>query len=237
MGVLQGLSFARFDSIDANSMLSFFDTYGMMSNDGIFNLVRAFMRARQVAVDTTFEELHARFGHELVVTGYNVSRGRLEAFSHRTHASMRVVRALEISSCIPLVFRPVFYEGDLYVDGGLVDAVPREFVRSRRRTLVLQACTGCLSDELARRPTDVFRYVLLLISRLYDRLHDYDDAANHKRRLHIISIRVRTMWDLMDFGMGNATKRELYTMGYMGARRHWEVETESRDGAAEIPSS
>ena len=218
MGVLCGISFEHFDGIDANSMLSFFDTFGMMTSERFLLLVHAFLRARSVSTDVTFHDLQVRFGCELVITGYNVSQGRLEAFSPTTHPNMRVVRAIEITTCVPLVFRPILHEGDLYVDGGLLDSVPRAFVKRRRRALVLCSNYGRTPSDLAQIPTDVFRFVLLLISRLYDRLRDHNETVYRRRRLHVMFIQMRSPWDLMNFKMDDATKRELHALGYESAR-------------------
>jgi hypothetical protein len=59
-----------------------------------------------------------------VVTGSNVLEGRTDYFSHKTHPTMPISKAVRISSSIPLFFDPVVYEGALYVDGGAMNNFP-----------------------------------------------------------------------------------------------------------------
>jgi predicted patatin/cPLA2 family phospholipase len=39
--------------------------------------------------------------------------------SHETHPNMTLIDAITISSALPLIFKPVFYEGEYYIDGGV----------------------------------------------------------------------------------------------------------------------
>ncbi|GAB2531286.1 patatin-like phospholipase family protein [Rufibacter soli] len=92
--------------------------------------------------DLTFAELHALAGkngfRDLYITGTNLSRQRLEVFSHETYPQMRVKDAVRISMSVPLFFQAVFMDanGRVYpkpqpqgltsvmVDGGLLANFP-----------------------------------------------------------------------------------------------------------------
>lgn len=68
----------------------------------------------------TFEELHL----PLYVTATNLRKGVSESFSK---GMLR--KAICASSCIPVLFNPVEYQGELYIDGGILNNLPVDPIR------------------------------------------------------------------------------------------------------------
>jgi NTE family protein len=59
-------------------------------------------------------------------TVYNLDHGRLEQFGSETTPDLTLGELARIAVALPLVVEAVRVEGDLYVDGGVVDAFPAE---------------------------------------------------------------------------------------------------------------
>ncbi len=57
---------------------------------------------------------------------FNMDRGRLEHFGSAETPDLTLGELVRISAALPLVVEAVRVEGDLYVDGGVVDAFPAE---------------------------------------------------------------------------------------------------------------
>lgn len=55
---------------------------------------------------------------------FNITKDRLEFWSSEGHPEMPVWKAVRASTCIPMVFRAVEHEGDLFVDGGVAADFP-----------------------------------------------------------------------------------------------------------------
>lgn len=72
----------------------------------------------------TFGDLHSVLGKDLVVTGTDINRELTIYFSHRNHPHMPLKEAARISMSIPIVFVPVEHNGDMFVDGGVLDNYP-----------------------------------------------------------------------------------------------------------------
>ncbi|MEI6632831.1 MAG: patatin-like phospholipase family protein [Chlamydiota bacterium] len=68
----------------------------------------------------TFAELR----YPLKVTAFNVTRLQTEVFSALTWPGMRVSLAVRASSALVPFFTPVFFNGDEYWDGGMIDNFP-----------------------------------------------------------------------------------------------------------------
>ncbi|MEA2374809.1 MAG: hypothetical protein QOD53_1272 [Thermoleophilaceae bacterium] len=59
-------------------------------------------------------------------TVYNMDRGRLEVFGSQTTPDLTLGELVRIAAALPMVVEAVRVEGDLYVDGGVIDAFPAE---------------------------------------------------------------------------------------------------------------
>lgn len=60
----------------------------------------------------------------MVIVGCNLNRLREVHFSHKNTPDMPIHKAVRISASYPFIFKPIEYEGDLYVDGGIVNNYP-----------------------------------------------------------------------------------------------------------------
>ena len=70
---------------------------------------------------TTFVELYkTRYKRYLGITGTSIKNGAV-MFDHETSPDMTIVQALRITTCIPFCFKPIQYDSDFFLDGGLSD--------------------------------------------------------------------------------------------------------------------
>lgn len=72
----------------------------------------------------TFKEVYEKYGTTLVVVGTSLDKKRAFYFSHETFPDMEIRLAIRISISIPLVYKAIKWNGDTWVDGGIVDNFP-----------------------------------------------------------------------------------------------------------------
>ena len=65
----------------------------------------------------TFRSLYEYSGVHMVISAYNCTKNVNERFSHIHTPEMDVIQAICMSSCIPLYFEPIMYNGCKYTDG------------------------------------------------------------------------------------------------------------------------
>jgi predicted acylesterase/phospholipase RssA len=68
----------------------------------------------------TFESLSKNF----VCPSYNLTTNKLIYFSNKTTPQMEVKEAVILSCAIPLLFSPCSFNGEKYIDGGIIDNFP-----------------------------------------------------------------------------------------------------------------
>lgn len=95
--------------------------------DGLTKLTYLKKRLEECIVEDSFESLR----HPLFISVANLNSGSL-----RTMHRGPLFDAVVASCSIPLVFKPVEMDGELYVDGGLLDNLPVEPLLSRAEVIV-----------------------------------------------------------------------------------------------------
>lgn len=227
--VLLRIDFAWFDELDCDSALMFYDTLGAIDGRGIMRLLGVMLQQKGVSEGTTFAQLHARTGVELVLTGFNVLTSTTETFDHTSHPDMPVTRAVRITISIPLFFRPVEYGDQVYVDGGWMEPTPTRFCRSRKRTLSVSLSSGVYHDDMPppERPLQLGEYLSLLF-RGWGRLllaRNWRRACRtaHAENLVVVQLHAtQGQGKCLDLEMTNERKRDIFAQGEAAVAAHAE---------------
>jgi predicted acylesterase/phospholipase RssA len=96
--------------------------------------------------DATFMELAKLTGRNLVVCVSNLTTTKHEYMCLETSPDMSVLLALRMSYAVPVLFTPVKHRGCWYVDGGIFNNCPLDFVQRHTSTLALRV------NPLAKEP-------------------------------------------------------------------------------------
>jgi len=110
--VLESLSMNHFD--------------GILKGDGVYNYATLHkeyevMTREKMDFIPTLRAVKERFGKELVMCTYNFTKKKKEYLGWRTHPDLSCLDAMRMSSNLPFIFSPFWYEGDEYIDGGIVE--------------------------------------------------------------------------------------------------------------------
>lgn len=82
------------------------------------------MTMSKVGVFLTLKELKDKYGKELHVVTYNMSKKTPVYITPDSHPDLPCITAIRMSSTLPFIFDQYFYEGSYYIDGGICDNFP-----------------------------------------------------------------------------------------------------------------
>lgn len=108
-------------------VLNIFKRYGLNDGHIISNAVKKVLAFKDVSEDITFIDLIKKTGKNLVIPVTNLTQKKIEYISVDTYPEMKIVTAIRMSSSIPIIFEPVKYYNDIYVDGLIYDNFPIEY--------------------------------------------------------------------------------------------------------------
>jgi predicted patatin/cPLA2 family phospholipase len=125
-----------------DKLIATFNLFQMFQSRGIVNINLLMAELELITILKTervftLRELYDCFGKELHCIAYNYSQRRVEHLSYLTHPDMDSITAIRLSSALPFVFEDVYYNGDLYLDGGIANNFPVEYVPSGHKILGL----------------------------------------------------------------------------------------------------
>lgn len=99
---------------------------GIVNPKFVLNPVSQLLLKKLGCANPTLEELHSKCKKDLWINSTNLTLQKLERFNYKTHPTMPILTAIELSMCIPFVMKSVEYNDCVYVDGGLLEIYPIE---------------------------------------------------------------------------------------------------------------
>jgi NTE family protein len=112
-----------FDFLDVK-IRHFLDEMGFIETFHLQKFMKAILSYKQISPTITFQELYQMNGKILTVGVTNVTKRKGEFHSYLTTPHMSVIQSLMMSISIPILFKPISYQGCLYSDGGIANHFP-----------------------------------------------------------------------------------------------------------------
>lgn len=105
------------------------DQYGIYDHSILINLVFKLVKNAPILKgkgrgDETFLQLYEVTGKTLLIPGTNLNKNKIVYFSHELNGNVPVYIAVSISMCAPIIFSPIYFDGDFWVDGGVIQNLP-----------------------------------------------------------------------------------------------------------------
>ena len=107
-------------------------TFSVSDGKKIDNVIKDYISNKKYNPDTlTFKELYEKTKKYLILTGSNITKKKVNYFSHITTPNMKIFTALQITSRMPFFYPYVKYNNCDYVDGFLYDPFPVKGIDSK----------------------------------------------------------------------------------------------------------
>lgn len=220
------LDFGLVRDLDAESMLSFPETFGFDSGANLEKLLKAILRARRINPDITFQQLaDLKVGPNLRVITMNLNTCCPQEFSLAKSPNMDVCLAVRASMSIPIYFSPVKdpLTNQYLSDGGIHFASPFKFLTDEERKHTLS-----ITFNHIHKPKKEVKTLSEFLYQLYYSL-DYQTAVDLSRdwNTNILYIQCKVI-DVINFEItpddkialmeSGRTSAEEFLKGYPGPK-------------------
>lgn len=215
---IMNLDFTQFK--DGNwfiaDLVSLLRKYGFYKGDNLLLFLQKTIMTITGLNNPTFSDIYKKYGTSLIVTGTNLTKCRLEYFTKETHPDMPVCLACRISSTIPYFFRPIIFNGDIFVDGGTLNNYPIDYFNGSDKTLGLKlVSTSSIQEERGNLGpiTDIKDFS----QRLFDCIYNQSLKIHVKSTDWLHTIRIDTgNTSFIDFNLTDNDKKYLVEQGAKG---------------------
>lgn len=172
--------------LDINELISFLrknefinkkdiNLYNFINKFGLDNGERFRTMLHRISDKFTLplDELYEITGKELNIKTVNLSQMKLAVMNYKTFPKVRLIDAIYMSCCIPLLFTPHTYQNDMYVDGCILsNSVLYE------DNCILLKCTHTFSNNKSVKT--LFDYIIRIIECILTNIQKDDMVDNVK---------------------------------------------------------
>lgn len=134
IGVLRELlfnfDFSKMITIDNLSINDLLFDLGMFDTSPIRDMVRSLIKNKYDREDITLQEFYESTQIKLVVKVHNCTDQVVEYISHENHPSLSLITLAQMTTSVPIFFKPIYYQDKYYCDGGIRGSFPIDKCRS-----------------------------------------------------------------------------------------------------------
>lgn len=112
------------DVIFDGNILNLINFYSYTSNNKLKYILERLTKEKKINKNISFFELNKIFKKKLIVTATCINDGNVSYFDYMNCPDMSVIKAVVMSSCIPVIFAPIKHDNKYYIDGACIDNYP-----------------------------------------------------------------------------------------------------------------
>ena len=149
------------------------------------------------------------------MVGTNITKSETTYMDHIHTPKMSVAKGVRISSCIPLMFKPVKIDNELYVDGGLVKNLDLNMFDEYN----IKCMAFDLHDDTMLQPKrskNLFMYVSKIVNMIHEKANKNVNVNSktsvcviHENKINFMNFKLTKFQKqyLKQVGMDEMTKR------------------------------
>lgn len=183
-----------------------------------FNIIYDYLKACTISKFgkiITFKELYEVNKKFLSISSYNISKNKIQYFSHELSPDMKCIDAIKLSCSIPFVFEKSVYNGDEYIDCACIEKLP---ITPVHESSVLgfmvvynkqNSQDNVVEDEMEEN--SLYSYIRKLVSIRVDKTEYNCDIVCVRNNIHMIQ-----------FDIDQSKIMDLYATGYKLTKKYFE---------------
>ena len=167
-------------------------------------------------------ELKEIFKKNLIIVTYNFTKNVVEYLSADSHPNLPCLTALRMSSNLPLIFDKFYYNGSMYIDGGICDNFPIQIGDSIGKKILGLNLEIEFTEEKDGSHANMsileFIYRLMFIPVKQDILNKISHVDKSKCDICNLSSNLK----VFDFKLNTQNRLEMFSQGYQFCKKWME---------------
>ena len=106
-------------NINSDMLFKLIDEKGLLDNTLFIEIMKPLLKSKDLDENITLLDFYKYTNTDFYIFGTKLNNLESVKISHITHPTMKLIDAITISSALPLIFKPFFYENEFYIDGGI----------------------------------------------------------------------------------------------------------------------
>jgi hypothetical protein len=149
-----------------------FDNCGLFDNIVILELVEKILYKKFKQKNITLKQLYDKTGKNYTLKVFNLTEKKSEYISYKTHPDLSVSKSIQMTTCIPVLFKPIRYNECYYLDGGLTGNMV--YSEDHKNYIGIYITTRCECDI---ETINIVGYIQLLSNSIFEK-YEFDVKNN-----------------------------------------------------------
>jgi NTE family protein len=200
--------------ITFGSLINLYKKYGMTENKIVDLIVDDILDFKKIDYNVTFLELIKITGKNIIIPVTNLTQRKIEYLSVDTYPEMKIKTAIKMSTSVPIIFEPIKYYNDYYVDSMIYNNFPVDYFNQFSADVLGINLKNYFSNE-EQNKMSLRKFIQLLIECIRTSLSD-KPLEKYKHVCEVVIDNDIKNFDLytMRFVVDNDIIDKLITIGY-----------------------
>lgn len=206
----------KFDTLKSIKIMNFINNYGLDNGNLLMKWLESLMKKKNIEIDITFYSFFQKTNVDFQVMATNLNKYCYKKFNYIDTPNVKVLDAIRMSISIPFIFTTNEYEGDLYIDGGIIDNYPiKIFEKNLNKVLGFKLVShGEMDTHLVNERIDDIESFIFHVLSCYVVQKEKDTTRNEEFKKCTVYIHTENITQSINFGLTPDEKHKLITIGY-----------------------
>ena len=150
--------------LNINDLNILFDNCGLFDNKILSKIIIKIMYKKYNKKNITLKDLYDLTGKCFMIKVFNLTKKKQEYISYKTHPKLLVSKSIQMTTCIPILFKPIKYKENYYLDGGLTGNMVYSKKNKNYIGIYITTKSECNIENL-----NIIEYIQLLSYSLFEK--------------------------------------------------------------------
>lgn len=166
--IFKEVDWSKIDLTETMSINNLFSNFGFTDTEKYNYVLEAFLENKGLKKDITLKEVYEINKIEINFNVVNITKDKYESINYKNYPDLSIIKAVRMTSNIPILFKPIEYNGDLFVDGGLIENIKYEELCKNKSSIGIDIIATDLANPMKREDkNNQFNNVTEYLSYLY----------------------------------------------------------------------
>ena len=198
---------SRLESFENIPFFDIIKNYGLDDGENIHIIFNNLLKAKGLKENITLLELYNITKKKFIATTVCINSKEVVYISHENFPELRISDAIRMSSCFPFYYKPVIYNNQYYVDGGLINNYPIDLFKEN-----IDEVIGILMDnKYEYSEINSFQSYFVNCLLTFTKGISYNLLKGWEKNTILIEIK---QLNVLQFDMSKEFKNNMYKIGY-----------------------
>lgn len=186
--IFKDVDWSKIDLTEKMSINNLFTNFGFTDTETYNYILEVFLENKGLRKDITLKEVYEINKIELNFNVVNVTKDTYESLNYINSPDLPIIKAIRMTSNIPILFKPIEYNGDLFVDGGLIENIKYEELCKNKKSIGIDIISSdLLNTDHKENKKNNFKDVKEYFSYLYS---VYGSKIYHENLKNHIKVKI-----------------------------------------------